>query len=125
MMRAMESKGISRPTFEGREMADVIAYLYSLRYFDGGGSPATGRAIFAQRGCNDCHGAGAEGTGQAPALRKSNRVYTTTTLATALWQHGPDMYERCRQLGKPWPILADNDVSDLIAFLNSAPVEPK
>ena len=125
MMRAMRSRGIARPTFEGREMADVIAYLYSLRYFDGGGSAATGRVIFAKRGCNDCHGAGADGTAQGPALRKSDRVYTATTLATALWQHGPDMYQRCQELGKPWPMLADNDVGDLIAFLNSAPVVQK
>jgi hypothetical protein len=31
------------------------------------------------------------------------------------------MYERTRQLGRPWPTLNESDVGDVVAFLNSSP----
>jgi hypothetical protein len=30
------------------------------------------------------------------------------------------MYRRTRDLGLPWPLLGENDVGDLIAFLNTS-----
>ena len=42
-------------------------------------------------------------------------------MAAALWRHGPAMYRRAQDLGVPWPMLAEKDVGDLIAFLNTAP----
>jgi hypothetical protein len=42
-------------------------------------------------------------------------------MATALWRHGPAMYRRAQDLGMAWPLLAENDVGDLITFLNTSP----
>lgn len=123
MWEAMKARGIPRPTFEGREMADLIAYLYTLRYFEPGGSPAVGQTLFAQRGCSYCHGPRAEGTPQGPALRGRGHSFTAVSLATALWRHGPKMEQRAQELQRPWPTLAEGDIGDLIVFLNSAPVE--
>jgi hypothetical protein len=41
-------------------------------------------------------------------------------MAAALWRHGPAMFRRTRDLGLPWPVLAENDVGDLITFLNTS-----
>lgn len=123
MMKQMQERGLTRPSFEGQEMADLIAYLYANHYFETGGASAVGRDVFKLRGCADCHGAKAEGTDQGPTLRRRGEIFTTITLASGLWRHGPQMYERCRQLKKPWPTLSENEVGDLAAFLNTPPEE--
>lgn len=121
MWREMKARGIERPAFEGKEMADLIAFLYTVGYFDSGGSADTGKDIFSERGCSHCHGSLAEGTSQAIALRGSGQNFTCVTLATALWRHGPKMYERTKELGLAWPALEEQDLDHLLAFLNSHP----
>jgi mono/diheme cytochrome c family protein len=125
MWRVPEAKSLARPTFQGREIADLVAFLASLRYFEPTGSPHIGQTIFGERGCDRCHGATAEGGRGGPALRGRGQPTTSVTLATALWQHGPKMYERARQLGKPWPVLQEGDVGDIVAFLNSSAKEDR
>ena len=123
MWRVAEARSIPRPTFQGREIADVVAFLSTLRYFEPPGSPHIGETIFGDRGCDRCHGARAEGGKGGPALRGHGQITTEITLATALWQHGPKMYQRTQQLGRPWPVLQEEDVGDIVAFLNSSPEE--
>lgn len=121
MLRQMEHLRIARAVFRKQEMADLLAFLYSFRYAEPGGSPKVGEVLFAGRGCSHCHGRRAQGTPQAPGLRGRGKNYTAVTMATALWQHGPAMYRRAQDLGMSWPLLAENDVGDLITFLNTAP----
>ena len=121
MWAAMKAKGIERPTFAGQEMADLIAFLYSVRYFEMGGSPVIGEALFTERKCSRCHGADALGGEIGPKLRKSNQLYTPVTFAEALWSHGPRMYAKAQELGLGWPALNEGDLSHLLAFLNSTP----
>ena len=119
MWRELQVRSIPRPVFEGQEIADLVAFLSSLRYFEPAGSPQVGQTVFAERGCGRCHGAQAQGGRSGPALRGRGQPTTMITLAAALWQHGPRMYSRARQLGQPWPTLEANDVGDLVAFLNA------
>lgn len=121
MWQAMQARGIARPTFEGQEMADLVAFLKRLRYFDHRGSPEAGRLLFEARGCSRCHGEEAEGTARAPALRQKGQAFTSIRLATALWQHGPGMYAWTRGMGMSWPQLEGDDLNDLISFLNLPP----
>lgn len=125
MWRAMQEQHIPRPSFEAHEMADLIAYLYSIRYFTPPGSALQGRALFGARGCASCHGSSAEGSSLAPALRVRGRSYSSITLATVVWQHGPEMHMNVAQLGKSWPTLKTGDVADLIAFLNATDKDGK
>ena len=122
MWRALESQKVPRPLLQGQEIADLVAFLSSLRYFEPVGSPVMGKTLFADRGCSRCHGNQGEGARQGPALRGRGRPTTTITLATALWGHGPKMFERTRQLNQPWPTLNESDIGDVVAFLN-APLE--
>ena len=121
MLAAMQAKGIERPTFSGKEMADVISFLYSVRYTDMGGSAVIGHDLFTQRKCSQCHGADARGGSVGPNLRSGNRMLTPVSLALALWSHGPHMYEKAQELGLGWPTLSEGDLSHLLAFLNSPP----
>jgi mono/diheme cytochrome c family protein len=123
MWGAMENLRIERPRFAQREMADMVAFLYSFRYAEPGGSSKLGEVLFEGRGCGRCHGIRAQGTSEGPQLRGRGTNFNSVTMATALWRHGPAMYRRTRELGLPWPLLGENDVGDLIAFLNTS--EPK
>jgi mono/diheme cytochrome c family protein len=125
MWAAMKAKGIERPTFEGEEMADLIAFLYSVRYFELGGSPIIGQQLFDERKCSQCHGSDALGGKVGPNLRKVGKVYTPVNFALALWSHGPHMYAKAEELGLGWPALNQGDLSHLLAFLNSPPVKDK
>ncbi len=120
MFRAMNARELSRPQFSGQDMADLMAFFNTLRYFEPDGSVAAGRGLFNARGCGRCHGANAEGGSLAPALRTGHPNMNSITLATALWRHGPEMYRRTQDMGMPWPKLSENDLGDLFAFLNSS-----
>lgn len=116
MDHAMEQQGIQRPELSSQEMTDIFAFLYSLRYVEPGGSPQVGASVFQWRGCSRCHGINAQGTRRAPALRV--RTYNSVALAVALWRHGQRMYTETRQVGIGWPTLGEDDIGDLLAFLN-------
>lgn len=119
MFAAMKSHGDKPERFEGRDMADVVGFLYSLHYFEPGGSPQVGESIFSWRGCAHCHGAYAEGTRLGPALRGRGQSYTSIRLATVLWRHGAAMTREGRAQGMSWPSLQEADVGHLLSFLNS------
>lgn len=121
MWAAMKAKGIERPTFAGQEMADVIAFLYSVRYSDLGGSPVIGKELFSERKCSQCHGPDAQGGTIGPNLKRGDRLFTPVTLALALWSHGPRMYAKAQDMGLGWPTLNDGDLNHLLAFLNTSP----
>ncbi len=123
MWQTAQERSLPRPSFEGQEIADLVAFLSSLRYFEPIGSPHMGETIFGERGCDQCHGAHAEGGKGGPALRGRGQPTTAITLATALWQHGPKMFQKTQQFGRPWPTLQEGDVGDIVAFLNSPPKE--
>jgi cytochrome c2 len=118
MENAMTQQGIVRPNLSTQEMTDIFAFLYSLRYNEPSGSPHVGASVFKWRGCSRCHGHTAEGTARAPGLR--GRTYNSINLAVALWRHGQRMQLETAQLGIGWPTLTEDDVGDLLAFLNSA-----
>ncbi len=124
MWQEMQAKGIPRPIFEGRQMADLVAFLYSLRYFEPGGSPEAGEKLFSGHECHRCHGSRAEGGPKGPALRKRGEIFTSVHLAAGLWMHGPKMLQATKELGIPWPVLRESEVGDLVSFLNT-PLEAK
>lgn len=119
MLRELTARGIPRPTFQGQEIADLVAFLASLRYFEPAGSPLIGEHVFDERGCSHCHGKQGEGTSQGPAVRGKREGFTSINLATVLWRHGPKMYRRAQELGLPWPTLGETDVGDLVSFINT------
>lgn len=125
MWAQMKAKGIERPTFAGQEMADLIAFLYSVHYFQMAGSPLVGRELFTSHACSRCHGEEGQGGELGPRLRGTGKFLTPVTFAKALWAHGPRMYQRAQQLGVTWPDLKESDLGHLLAFLNSPPEESR
>lgn len=119
MVSLGRQNGIAVPSLQREEMADLAAFLASLRFFEPAGSPFVGEGVFKLRGCAGCHGADAEGTRLGPRLRAVGDAFTATSFTAALWRHGPKMIARAEETGVPWPTLEPTDIGDLVSFLNS------
>jgi len=119
MYRAGTANGLPATQLQGTDMADLLAFLASLRYSEPVGSPLLGQKIFEERGCAACHGDKAQGTKLAPSLKAGSEPYTTASFTAVLWRHGPEMLKSSEQNGVPWPTLQPMDVGELVSFLNA------
>ena len=124
MLQRSREAGIAAPQLQGNDMADLRAFLASLRYFEPTGSPLVGERVFSERGCAACHGPRAEGTKMGPPLKATTEAYTAVSFSAALWRHGPRMIDRAERYGLSWPTLKATDIGDLVSFLN-APAPPR
>jgi mono/diheme cytochrome c family protein len=118
MWARMEKKNIARPQFSGREMADLISYLYLVRYLEPVGRLDLGKQVFDEKHCSNCHGADGHGGHEGPSLAR-RQPYYASQLGYTLWSHGPQMYSHMRDKNIPWPSLDEKELVDLVAFLNS------
>lgn len=114
MWKKMEEKKIPRPSVSAQEMADVIAYLFSTRYFDEPGDSGRGKSLFAKKQCTLCHSKGAKG----PDLSGLKGQISPILMAQAMWNHGPDMLEKMRQAKVPWQKIDGKELSDVMEYLN-------
>ena len=116
MWASMKSQQIPRPQFSNKEMADLVAYLFSERYFEASGNPVQGKRVFNMKGCAACHAAG--GKSSAPDLSGWRGRVSPVGLATAMWNHGPVMLGRMREQQMPWPVFRPGEMVDLMEYLN-------
>jgi len=132
MWSRMEAMKIAIPQFSDREISDLLAYLYFLRYYDPPGDAVKGQRIFMEKGCVLCHYAPIGGKPTGPDLSHSHAISSPVELCSAMWNHAPKMEAMIRERGLPWPQFRDDEVRDLVAYLRSAaaqsdqnPAEPR
>jgi cytochrome c2 len=119
MASAMAARGISIPRFGGNEMADVIAYLYYLRFYETGGDVDEGMSVFLRKGCSSCHATAGEPV-IGPDLSQSGVTQTLLGLATAMWNHAPGMYALLEPgTMNDWPRFEGDEMANLAAYLRS------
>lgn len=104
------------PSLSQEEMRQILAYIWARQYFQGSGSADRGKKIFSLKNCATCHNDPASG---APKLAKGKDAYSDITMVAALWDHGPRMLESMTQKKLAWPRFTAQQMSDLIAYLNS------
>jgi cytochrome c len=118
MAAAMRARGIPFPRFENTEMADVIAFLYYLRFYETGGDVRRGEQLYVEKGCTSCHTT--DGTPSiGPDLSQAESVRTPLGLATAMWDHAPAMYDLTQVQRVEWPIFEGDEMQDLAVYLQS------
>ncbi len=125
MAEKMRELGISHPHISPQETGDLIAFLYTLNYFDPAGNPETGREIFIEKQCVICHQVGGTGGVIGPNLDLLKQYGSPIYVATAMWNHGPAMAEAMRARGIERPTFKGTELIDLIAYLKSASPEPE
>ncbi|MBI3989242.1 MAG: cytochrome c [candidate division NC10 bacterium] len=119
MWAKMKTLRISEPKFSGKEMADLIAYLYFTGYLDEPGDHLKGKRIFSEKGCMACHSLGGKGGKVGPDLSRSKAVTSPIDLASALWNHAPAMEKVIEEQRLPWPRFEGENMRDLVAYLQS------
>jgi cytochrome c2 len=116
-----------RSTFEGDEMADLLAFIRD-RPVSGlpteklvfPGDPMAGQHLFVQKSCKKCHvpiGDAERGTG--PSLQWQVHDRSVAEIAGAMWNHGPKVWAKIEHSDIPQSVFSKNEMLDLIAYLYS------
>ncbi|MBI3681461.1 MAG: c-type cytochrome [Acidobacteria bacterium] len=87
------------------QVANLIAYLWSVRYFEDTGNGKRGERIFAARHCDVCHA--------------SPPSASLAAMLAALWKHPPAVIGELREKRLGWPKFMENEMADLIAYLQT------
>jgi cytochrome c551/c552 len=120
MAERMRQLGIVRPELDARETGDLVAFLFSVDYFDPPGRPEVGRRLFSEKRCVVCHQVGGVGGVVGPNLDTLKQYASPIYLATAMWNHGPQMAEVMRARKIPRPSFKGTELADLLAYVGAA-----
>ena len=118
MMAAMETRGITVPQLRPEEMADLVAYLFSVRYFASGGSVPRGWLVASNKGCLQCHGVSGERGKPASDLTRAKGLDSSAAVLAALWNHTVVTAKVAGQTLE-WPVLKADEMADLVTLLES------
>lgn len=125
MAAKMAELKIARPRLEGDDVGHLVALIrgesraaaqQELAYAQTG-SPQAGKTLFSDKGCIKCHAIAGTGGTIAPDLGKPRPRPFAAQMAGALWNHGPSMWAKMKELGVPFPKINDREMSDLLAYL--------
>jgi len=103
----------------GEEMADIIAYLYFLKFVDEPGDRVEGEKLFSSKGCITCHSVKGKGEEIGPDLATSRGVSSPIEMVQVMWNHAPIMEKKMREKRLPWPEFKGKDMPNLFAYLQS------
>lgn len=119
MMVAMKSSRISTPQLRPEEMADILAYLYSVGYFAEPGTAANGWKVATEKGCLRCHAASGERRKSAFDFAKARRLESPAAVITVLWNHAVIAPPSVRGQTIAWPEIRPEEMADLVAYLRA------
>ena len=117
MWGKMTAKKISIQKIDKKEMADLFAFLYFIRYMDEPGNPHNGKVLMEAKHCSKCHPAvkaGAKGD-----LGRWGMYINPILWAQMMWNHAPQMEQEMRKKGLSWGEFKGNEMVDLIAYIRS------
>lgn len=124
MAELMEERGVVRPTFEGSDLTDLIAYIESTapqpvegRVYVLPGRIEAGRTVFLEKRCNQCHSVQGVGGRLGPELVQMRRQWGLTQFAAAMWNKAPAMLEAMEAIGVPAERIGGGEMADLVAYL--------
>jgi mono/diheme cytochrome c family protein len=121
MAEAMERLKVPRPTFQGTDIADLLAYIRSAgggteRVYIPPGKPKDGEALFTKKRCVECHSVRGHGGSVGPDLGLTLKG-SLMRIAGSMWNHGPQMWAKMAERGIEVPVLSTQEMSDLISYL--------
>ena len=121
MAETMERLKVPRPTFQGTDIADLLAYIRSAgggteRVYIPPGKPKDGEALFTKKHCVECHSVRGHGGKVGPDLGLTVKG-SLMRIAGSMWNHGPQMWAKMAERGIEVPVLSTQEMSDLISYL--------
>ena len=122
MAEQLRRAGIPRPSFDAKELVDIIAYIHATAQGTGGmdrvtpGVPESGMKLFSAKRCVVCHSVAGKGGKVGPPLGRGQHV-SLTNFAALMWNHGPNMWARMRERGIEVPRISGQEMADIVAYL--------
>lgn len=113
MMEMGEQEEIPYPIMERKDIADLVAYIFTTRYFTIQGDVERGKKVFYEKKCSDCHL-----NSGGPPLEFFKGRCTPSYMITEMWNHGPIMEKKLLTKGYAWPKLTEKEMIDLLTYLN-------
>lgn len=120
MAARMKERHQPIPNLDTAEGGDLIAFLFTQNYFAGAGNADSGKKLFSQKRCIQCHQIGGVGGVLGPNLDTIGQSGSPMNIAAAMWNHGPAMAETMRARGIERPHLNAAELRDLVAYLRAA-----
>ena len=125
MTDRMKQLGIARPQLDSKEAGDLVGFLYTLNYFDPPGSADAGKRLFSEKRCIVCHTVRGAGGVVGPNLDHLQQFRSPIFVASAMWNHGPQMAEKMKERRIERPTFTAKELQDLIAYLAPATGGPE
>ena len=119
MMKEMKTRVVPVPQLQPSEMADIIAYLYSVQYFARPGERRRGEEIVKAKGCLGCHSVGGKGGKLGPDFERMPGLDQPVTIVSAMWNHASAMERKMRAQAVAWPTLTGDEMAHVMAFLQA------
>jgi mono/diheme cytochrome c family protein len=121
MLAKMAELRIEPPKLTGQETADILAYLFTSRYFEARGDARRGAELVRSKGCLACHAVGGKGAKGGVDFARSTVVGTPAALVASLWNHGRGMEAEAERRQIKLPQLTGAELADISAYLTSIP----
>lgn len=119
MIKATKARGIAVPQLQADEMADLVAYLYAVRYFAEPVDQKKGEEVARAKGCLGCHSVSGVGGRSAGDLARAQGLDAPAAVLAALWNHSFFVVEERAERRKAWPQVSPQEMAALVAFLQS------
>lgn len=121
MAEKMEEKQVPRPTFQGADIPNLLAYIQSTaegpeRIPAPPGIPKRGEELFTEKRCVECHSLRGNGGKVGPDLGIKLKG-SLMRITRAMWNKGPKMWAKMAELGIETPSLSPEELSNLISYL--------
>ena len=121
MHQAQQARGIAMPLFQGREMADLQAYLRSEDRSSGATylplpDLSSGARLFRSKGCAGCHPPGARRS-VGPDLSQKPLQKSISEICGVLWNHSFAMQATMSSQGMGFSKFENNELADILAYI--------
>ncbi len=120
MNRKFREINFERPSFNVKEMQDLIYFIYYLRYLGEPGSVSNGKKLLSQKGCISCHKVAGSGGEIAPDFSELGEYSSPVFMAQAMWNHGPKMFEKMKEKNMKFPEITGSNINDISAYIRQA-----
>lgn len=124
MWEAMRQQNVRAGVMTEKDAANLFAYFYSTRFFEGPGDAARGKRAFASRGCSNCHGLREALLPRVKPVSQWESLADPITMTEAMWNHAPTMLAETQLKHQPFPQLTARDLSDIMVYLRNLPFPP-
>ena len=125
MWEMMKDNDIAIPELVEKEVADLIAFIYFLKFLQVKGSAQDGKEVFAIKGCINCHQIGNEGGDIGTPVSEMQNIKSALEFSQIIWNHASIMEEYMSEYNLPWPEFDKTEMEDLFAFLRIFTKEKK